>query len=89
MKGTNSMKELKLTRKISSVLFAIVFCLFITQTAFCETEKLDIVEYTPPQGWTKTPKEGAVTYSYVNQSRIANHGFPRLPKDRCLPLKLS
>jgi hypothetical protein len=69
MKGTNSMKELKLTRKISSVLFAIVFCLFITQTAFCQTEKLDIVEYTPPKGWTKTPKEGAVTYSYVNQSR--------------------
>ena len=63
------MKELKLTRKITSVLFALVFCLFIAQTAFCQTEKLDIVEYTPPKGWTKTPKEGAVTYSYVNQSR--------------------
>jgi hypothetical protein len=64
------MKELKLTRKITSVLFAIiVFCLFMPQTVFCQTEKLDIVEYTPPKGWTKTPKEGAVTYSYVNQSR--------------------
>jgi hypothetical protein len=64
------MKELKLTRKIISVLFATVaFCLFMPQTTFCQTEKLDIVEYTPPKGWTKTPKEGAVTYSYVNQSR--------------------
>jgi len=66
------MKELKLTGKITSILFAtIVFCLFMPQTAFCQTEKLDIVEYTPPKGWTKTPKEGAVTYSYVNQSRTA------------------
>ena len=64
------MKELKLTRKIISVLFAtLAFCLFMPQTTFCQTEKLDIVEYTPPKGWTKTPKEGAVTYSYVNQSR--------------------
>src|SRR5882724_2073677 len=64
------MKELAFTHKITSVLFAtIVFCLFMPQTAFCQTEKLDIVEYTPPKGWTKTPKEGAVTYSQVNQSR--------------------
>ena len=64
------MKELKLTRKITSVLFAtIVFCLFLPQTTFCQTEKLDIVEYTPPKGWTKTPKDGAVAYSYINQSK--------------------
>ena len=64
------MKELKLTRKITSVLFAtVVFCLFLPQTTFCQTEKLDIVEYTPPKGWTKTPKDGAVAYSYINQSK--------------------
>jgi len=64
------MKELKLPRNIISVLFAtITFCLFMPQTTFCQTEKLDIVEYTPPKGWTKTPKEGAVTYSYVNQTK--------------------
>jgi len=64
------MKELTFTRKITSVLFAtIVFCLFMPQTAFCQTEKLDIVEFTPPTGWTKTPKEGAVTYSQFNQSK--------------------
>lgn len=64
------MKELKLSRRIISVLFAtIAFCLFMPQTTFCQTEKLDIVEYTPPNGFTKTPKDGAVTYSYVNQSR--------------------
>jgi hypothetical protein len=62
--------KLPLTRKIISVLFAtIAFCLFMPQTTFCQTEKLDIVEYTPPKGWTKASKEGAVTYSYVNQSR--------------------
>jgi len=62
---------LKLTRKIISVLFAsLVFCLFMPQTTFCQTEKLDIVEYTPPKGWTKTPKDGAVAYSYINQSKI-------------------
>jgi len=64
------MKELKLTRGIFAVLFAtIACCLFMPQTTFCQTERLDIVEYTPPKGWTKTPKEGAVTYSLVNQSR--------------------
>src|SRR6267154_1515185 len=64
------MKELTFTRIITSVLFStIVCCLFMPRTAFCQTEKLDIVEYTPPTGWTKTPKEGAVTYSQVNQSR--------------------
>jgi hypothetical protein len=40
-------------------------------TTFAQTEKRDIIEYTPPQGCTKTPKEGAVTYSYVNQNRTA------------------
>src|SRR5258707_707969 len=64
------MKELTFTHKITSVLFAtIVFCLLMPQPVFCQTEKLDIVEYTPPKGWTKIPKEGAVTYSQVNQSR--------------------
>lgn len=54
------------------VLFATtVFCIFLHQTAFCQTEKLDIVEYTPPKGWTKTPKEGAVTFSLINQGRTA------------------
>jgi hypothetical protein len=72
MKGTISMKESGLPRKIISVLFAtVVLCLFMSQMAFGQNEKLDIVEYTPPKGWTKTPKEGAVTYSYVNQGRTA------------------
>ena len=64
------MKETKFTRKIISVLFAtIVFYLLMPQTAFCQTEKFDIVQYTPPKGWSKTPKDGAVTYSKVNQSK--------------------
>ena len=61
------MKELKFNRKITLVLFGtIAFCLFMPQTTFCQTEKLDIVEYTPPKGWTKTPKEGAVTCTVDN-----------------------
>ena len=60
----NSMKEFGLSRKIIFVLFAtIAFCLFMPRAAFCQSEKLDIVEYTPPQGWIKTPKEGVVAYS--------------------------
>src|SRR5262249_29239077 len=32
------------------------------------TETLDIVHYTPPKGWTRTPKEGAMVFSDVNKT---------------------
>jgi hypothetical protein len=35
---------------------------------FSQTETLDIVQYTPPKGWTKTVKEGVVIFSDINQS---------------------
>ena len=44
------------------------FCLLIPQTVFCQTEKLGIVQYTPPKGWTKTPKENLVAFSELNQA---------------------
>jgi len=45
-----------------------MFCLLIPQTVFCQTEKLGIVNYTPPNGWTKTPKKNVVAFSELNQT---------------------
>ncbi|MDQ2920618.1 MAG: OB-fold putative lipoprotein [Acidobacteriota bacterium] len=42
--------------------------LFIPQTAFCQTEKLGIVSYTPPKGWKKTTKENIVAFSQLNEA---------------------
>lgn len=42
--------------------------LFIPQTVFCQTEKLGIVSYTPPQGWNKTPKKNIVVFSELNET---------------------
>jgi len=36
-----------------ALLIAQTFCLFFPQTIFCQTETLDIVQYTPPKGWAK------------------------------------
>jgi len=36
--------------------FGQILCFFFLQTAFCQTEKLGIVQYTPPQGWKKIAK---------------------------------
>ena len=47
------------------------FYLFLPQSVFCQRETLDIVQYTPPKGWTRTPKEGAVVYSDVNKTTNA------------------
>src|SRR5580765_1960706 len=48
--------------------FNTILALFIVQVAaastiFSQTEKPDIIEYTPPTGWTKTPKDGLMVYS--------------------------
>ena len=37
-----------------------------TQTVFSQTEKLGIVQYTPVNGWTKTPKPNVVAFSEIN-----------------------
>ncbi len=60
------------TSKLILILFiGLIFGLFIPQTIFCQAEKLDIIQYTPPKGWTKTPKEGAVVYSDINKTTNA------------------
>jgi hypothetical protein len=45
-----------------------IFCLFIQQTAFGQTEKLGIISYTSPKGWTKTTNENVVGFSEVDQT---------------------
>ena len=57
--------------KVSKPFYRLSFCLFvwtaiglfIPHAIFCQTEKLDIIEYTAPKGWAKTPKEGVTVYS--------------------------
>ncbi len=48
------------------ILASIVF--FIPSTAFCQTEKLGIVQYTPPKDWKKNENENVVVFSEVNQT---------------------
>jgi len=63
------MKVSKISHRIILSLFVtLMFCLFIPQTVFCQTEKLGIVQYTPPQGWAKTPKENVIGFTEYNQA---------------------
>ena len=59
--------------KVSKIIFGLfiaqVLCLFVPQTVSCQTETLDIIQYTPPKGWTKTAKEGAMVFSDVNKTK--------------------
>jgi hypothetical protein len=56
------------TSKIILVLFTVQFlCLLIPNKAFGQTEKLGIVSYTSPQGWTKDLKQNVVGFSKLNQ----------------------
>ncbi len=56
------------TRIILGLLVTLIPCLFVPQTAFCQTEKLGIVSYTPPKAWKKTPGENIVTFSELNET---------------------
>jgi len=58
---------MKVSRSFYTLSFSFVIVttivLFIPQRIFCQTEKLDIIEYTPPAGWAKTPKDGLMVYN--------------------------
>lgn len=55
--------------KLSFSLFVLTAVgLFIPQTAFCQTEGLGTVSYTPPKGWKKSPSENIVTFSELNEA---------------------
>jgi hypothetical protein len=55
--------------KIILALFTVqILCLIVPHAVFCQTETLDMVTYTPPKGWTKTPKEDGVIFSDSNKT---------------------
>ncbi|MBC7931652.1 MAG: hypothetical protein H7Z38_13915 [Rubrivivax sp.] len=57
------------TRKIIlSTFVGSIVCLFISQAVVAQTEKLGLVQYTPPKGWTKSAKEHAVVFSDIDQA---------------------
>ena len=63
------MKISKISHKIILSLFVtLIICLFASQTVFSQTEKLGIVSYTAPKGWSKTTKENIVAFTQVNQA---------------------
>ncbi|HEY2976083.1 MAG TPA: hypothetical protein VGJ48_26450, partial [Pyrinomonadaceae bacterium] len=67
MKVQNAMKfPVSIHKLIPGLLVLILIGLFIPQTAFAQKEKLGIVNYTPPNGWNKTPKENVVAFSTLN-----------------------
>lgn len=54
---------------ILSLFVTLVCCLSAPQTAFGQTEKLGIVNYTPPKGWVKTAKaENIVIFSRLDET---------------------
>src|SRR5580765_4251917 len=57
--------------KITFVLSMACFLLFAAQPICAQTETLEGVQYTPPKGWVKTEKPGAVTYTDINKATNA------------------
>lgn len=49
-------------------IFLIAAGLFVPQAAFSQTEKLGIVQFTPPSGMAKTVKENVIAFSELNQT---------------------
>ena len=59
---------MKISKALPSIFFALVIFLSLSLTAFSQTEKLGPVRFSPPKGWTKTPKENIVSFSDINQA---------------------
>jgi len=53
---------------ILSFFMLIIVGLFAPQTAFSQSEKLGIVQYTSPKGMTKTPKDNVMAFSQFDQA---------------------
>ncbi len=54
--------------RVSKFISGLFVALFVAQAAFGQAEKLGIVQYTAPKGWTKTPKENVVAFSQLNET---------------------
>lgn len=53
---------------ILGLLIVLISYALIPLTVFGQTEKLGIVQYTPPKGMNKLPKENVVVFSELNQT---------------------
>jgi hypothetical protein len=47
---------------IFGLLVPTLVCFSFPHALQCQTETFDILQYTPPKGWSKTVKEGAVVH---------------------------
>ena len=56
------------TRIILVSFVSLIICLFQPVNAFSQREKLGIVNYIPPTGMTKSPKENVIVFSELNQT---------------------
>jgi len=54
--------------RIVFILFVLILCCVAPKAIFCQTEKLDIIEFTPPKDWTKTPKDGLMVYNNYDKT---------------------
>lgn len=61
MKNDNALNQLMM-------IVAILCVMLFSGSAFGQTETLDGVTYTPPKGWAKTVKEGAVIYTKIDKA---------------------
>lgn len=59
---------MKISKVILGLFVVQISCLIAPQAIFSQSEKLDIIEYTPPAGWVKTPKDGVMVYSDSDKS---------------------
>ncbi len=53
---------------ILGLIFICVFCLIVPNAVFGQTEKLGIINYNAPKGWTKTLKGNVVAFTDYNQA---------------------
>lgn len=58
---------MKTSKFITRLFILISIGLFIPSTAFCQMEKLGMVQYTPPKDWKKNENENVVVFSDVNE----------------------
>ena len=62
---------MKVYKVIFGFFIALILCLGAARPESCQTETLAMVTYTPPTGWSKTVKPGAIVYTDANQAKNA------------------
>ncbi len=66
---------MKILKLISGFFIASTFCLLGPYSISCQTEKLDIINYTPPKRWTKTELPGGLKRSITMSDLVGSWGF--------------